>query len=76
MARPRKIQSTDDLIEKAEQKVLKKKAEYDAAVSELKELREKKQKENQELLLATVAKSKRSLEEILEFLRSEPEENE
>ena len=76
MARPRKIQSVEEQIERAEQLVLKKKAELDEAVRELKLAREKAEKEKQEKLLDAVAKSKWSYDKIMEFIQGDPEEME
>ena len=76
MARPRKIQSAEEQIERAEQLVLKKKAELDEAVRELKLAREKAEKEKQEKLLDAVSKSKWSYDKIMEFIQGDPEEME
>lgn len=76
MARPRKIQSVEEQIERAEQLVLKKKTELDGAVRELKLAREKAEKEKQEKLLDAVAKSKWSYDKIMEFIQGDPEEME
>lgn len=51
MARQKKTQTTEEQIEKMEAIVLQRKAAYDEAVANLKELREKKKRENQEALL-------------------------
>ena len=75
MARPRRRQTTAEKIEQAEAVVLKRKAEYDEAVSILKELREKEKKENQEALLKAVASSKWSYDKIMEFIQSDPEKS-
>lgn len=63
-------------IEKAEELVLKRKAAYDEAVSDLKVLREKEQKEKQQALLNAVAKSSRTYDDIMRFLQSTPDEDE
>ena len=73
MARPRKVRSLADEVKKAEELVLKKKAELDAAATALKEVREKAEREKQERLLAAVAKSKWSYEKIMEFIQSDPD---
>ena len=73
MARPRKVRSLAEEVKKAEEHVLKKKAELDAAVTALKEVREKVEREKQEQLLAAVAKSKWSYEKIMEFIQSDPD---
>lgn len=76
MARQRKIQTTAEQILQAETTVMNRKAAYDEAVAVLKELREKEKKENQEALLKAVASSKWSYEKIMEFIQSDPEEDE
>lgn len=70
MARGRKRLSTAEQIEKTEAMVLQKKEELDELVAELKRLREIEKKENQAALLAAVAKSKWSFEQIMEFVQS------
>ena len=65
MARGRKRLSTAEQIEKTEAMVLQKKEELDELVAELKRLREIEKKENQAALLAAVAKSKWSFEQIV-----------
>lgn len=72
MARGRKNLTTTEQIEKTETLVLKKKQELDDLVAELKRLREVEKKENQALLLAAVAKSKWTYEQIMEFIQSDP----
>ena len=72
MARGRKRLSTAEQIEKTEAMVLQKKQELDELVAELKRLREIEKKENQAALLAAVAKSKWSFEQIMEFVQSDP----
>ena len=72
MARPKKNQTTAEMIERTEALVLKKKQEYDDLVDELKRLRDIERKENQEVLLSAVAKSKWSYEQIMEFIQSDP----
>lgn len=72
MARPKKNQTTAEMIERTEALVLKKKQEYDDLVDELKRLRDIERKENQEALLSAVAKSKWSYEQIMEFIQSDP----
>ena len=67
MARPRKTLSAEKELKRAEELVLKKKAELDEAVTELKVLREKIEKERQKQILAAVAKSKWSFDKIMEF---------
>ena len=52
--------------------MLQRKAAYDEAVANLKELREKKKRKNQEALLRAVASSKWSYEKIMSFIQSDP----
>ena len=73
MARPKKTQTITEQIERMEAIVLQRKAAYDEAVSELKELREKQKKESQEALLKAVAVSKWSYDKIMEFIQSDPD---
>ena len=74
MARPKKTQTIAEQIERMEAIVLQRKAAYDEAVSELKELREKQKKESRDALLKAVAASKWSYEKIMEFIQSNPDE--
>lgn len=75
MARPKKIISMTAQIEKAEELVLKTKTAYDEAVAALKLLREKEEQEKQEALLNAAAHSKRSYDEIMKYLQSDPAED-
>lgn len=74
MARTRKHVNIDEEIEKTEALVLKRKEMYDKAVEALKDLREKKEQANQEALLAEVANSKHSYEDIMAYIQSDPED--
>lgn len=74
MARTRKHVNIDEEIEKTEMLVLKRKEMYDKAVEALKDLREKKEQANQEALLAAVANSKHSYEDIMAYIQSDPED--
>lgn len=76
MARPRKKISAEEEVKRAEEIVIKKKAELDMAVSALKVARDKAEKAKQAILLEAVAKSKWSYEKIMEFIQSTPEEAE
>lgn len=76
MARPRKKKSAEEEVKKAEELVIKKKAELDAAVNVLKIAREKAEKERQELLIAAAMKSKWSYDEIMAFIQSDPTDTE
>ena len=70
MARPRKDGNTtiEDQITKQEDAVAKAKAKYDAEVVKLKDLYAKKEENKKKELLKAVENSKRSYEEIMEFL--------
>ena len=70
MARPRKDGNTtiEDQITKQEDAVAKAKAKYDAEVVKLKDLYAKKDGIKKKELLKAVENSKRSYEEIMEFL--------
>lgn len=64
--------STKELVEHAEEEVLRTKEAYDKAVSKLKEAREKQDKEKQKEMLNAIAKSKWSYEQIMEFVQRDP----
>ena len=70
MARPRKDGNTtiEDQITKQEDAVAKANAKYDAEVVKLKDLYAKKDEIKKKELLKAVENSKRSYEEIMEFL--------
>ena len=70
MARPGKDGNTtiEDQITKQEDAVAKAKAKYDAEVVKLKDLYSKKDEIKKKELLKAVENSKRSYEEIMEFL--------
>ena len=70
MGRPRKDGNTtiEDQITKQEDAVAKAKAKYDAEVVKLKDLYAKKDEIKKKELLKAVENSKRSYEEIMEFL--------
>lgn len=70
MARPGKDGNTtiEDQITKQEDAVAKAKAKYDAEVVKLKDLYAKKDEIKKKELLKAVENSKRSYEEIMEFL--------
>lgn len=65
----RRTVSVDEKIERAEENVAKLKAKYDAAVKELSDLLQKKQELQKEELINAVMASKRSYEEIMDFLK-------
>lgn len=76
MERAKKEQILAKQIEKAKEKVSKYSQPYHDALNELKKLLDKKNKSQQELLLEAVASSKRSYDEIMSFIQSDPAEDE
>lgn len=77
MARGKKRVGMDvinEQIEAAQEEVIKAKQKYDAATDRLKELLDKKKELQTEELMAAVMKSKRSYEEIIRYINSEPEQ--
>ena len=77
MARGKKRVGMDVInqqIEVAQEEVIKAKQKYDAATDRLKELLDKKRELQTEELMAAVMKSKRSYEEIIRYINSEPEQ--
>jgi hypothetical protein len=66
----RRKASIDDKIGNAQEKVVRAKAKYDAAVAELKQLMEKKDSMMRDALMVAVADSGKSHEEILAFLKT------
>ena len=72
MARPRKNNITiDEEIIKQEEQVSKSKVKHDADVKQLKDIYAKKDEMKKKELLAAVAKSSKTYEEILRFLQGE-----
>ncbi len=61
-------QTIDDRIKKAEEAVIKTKEKYEAAPEELNLLVKKKKEMESKELMKAFEKSKRSFEEVLEFL--------
>jgi hypothetical protein len=61
-------QTIDDRIKKAEEAVIKTKEKYEAALEELNLLVKKKKEMESKELMKAFEKSKRSFEEVLEFL--------
>lgn len=57
-------------IEKAQQAVIKTKEKYDEAAGELKKLLDKKEAARKDEIMAAIVKSKRSYDEILDFIDS------
>lgn len=70
MARTKSDASLDEQIEKAQDRLAKAKAQYDSAVAELRKLLEERDARRQKLLMAAIAKSDKSFEDILRFLES------
>jgi flagellar biosynthesis chaperone FliJ len=75
MARVKKNLSLDERIEKAQEKVAKYSQPYQNAINELKKLLDEKNKSQQDLLLDAVTTSKRSYDEIMAFIQSDPTED-
>lgn len=70
MDKIRQASSIDDKIVKAQENVERSKAKYDAAVAELKQLLAKKDAMKKDELMNAIIRSKKSYDEILEFLKS------
>ena len=70
MARIKSDASLDEQIEKAQDRLAKAKAQYDSAAAELRKLLEERDARRQKLLMAAIAKSDKSFEDILRFLES------
>ncbi len=72
MARIKSDASLDEQIEKAQDRLAKAKAQYDSAATDLRKLLEERDARRQKLLMAAIAKSDKSFEDILRFLESKP----
>ena len=72
MARTKSDASLDEQIEKAQDRLAKAKAQYDSAAADLRKLLEERDARRQKLLMAAIAKSDKSFEDILRFLESKP----
>ena len=70
MARTKSNASLDEQIEKAQDRLAKAKAQYDSVAAELRKLLEERDARRQKLLMAAIAKSDKSFEDILRFLES------
>ena len=70
MARTKSDASLDEQIEKAHDRLAKAKAQYDSAAADLRKLLEERDARRQKLLMAAIAKSDKSFEDILRFLES------
>ena len=75
MARTKSDASLDEQIEKAQDRLVKAKAQYDSAAAELRKLLEERDARRQKLLMAAIAKSDKSFEDILRFLESKPSDS-
>lgn len=75
MARGRKVGTTvatiDQQIEKAQEKVIKTRQAYDAAADALQKLLDKRDAKRKDELWDAILKSKKSYEEIFEFIRAD-----
>ena len=76
MGRPKKNPTLEERIEMAQAKVSKLHRPYQDAVAELSRLLDERDKSREEILLEAVANSKRSYEEIMEFIKSDPYDDE
>lgn len=72
MARGPKI-LIDEKIKQSEAALAKAKARYDAEAAVLKELLQKRQAMRDRELMEAIAKSKRSFEEILDYINRDPD---
>ena len=68
MAKARQRVSIEGKIEKAQEKVVRSKERYDAAITELRQLMDKKEAMMKGMLLDAITRSNKSYDEILEFL--------
>lgn len=75
MARGRKVgttvATTDQQIEKAQEKVIKTRQAYDAAADALQKLLDKRDAKRKDELWDAILKSEKSYEEIFEFIRAD-----
>ena len=77
MARGKRTIGMDTInkqIEAAQEEVTRAKQKYDAATDHLKELLDKKKLLQKEELMSAVLKSKHSYEEILRYIKSDPDD--
>lgn len=72
MPRGPKIQ-IDEKIRQSEAALVKAKSRYDAEAAVLKELLQKRQAMRDRELMEAIAKSKRSFEEILDYIKRDPD---
>jgi len=71
MAKIRQTSNIDDKIKIAQDNVVRTKEKYDAAIADLKQLLDKKDAMKRDVLFNAITRSKKSYEEILEFLKSD-----
>jgi len=71
MAKTRQAVSIDDKIAKAQGIVERSKSKYDAAVTDLRQLLEKREVMRKNVLINAITRSKRSYDEILDFLKTD-----
>ena len=74
MARPRKKpvgENIDQQIEKAQEKVIRTKSAYEAAVDALQKLLDKRDAQRKDELWNAIIKSKKSYDEILKYIETE-----
>ena len=70
MARTKSSASLDEQIEKAQERLAKVKAQYEGVSTDLRKLLEEREGRRQKLLMAAIAKSDKSFEDILRFLET------
>ena len=76
MGRPKKNPTLEEKIQAAEKKVLKYAEPYNKALEELAALQEQRTGAREEKLLQAARSSKRSYKEIMEFITSDPADDE
>ncbi len=74
MAREVNAELLESKIERAQEDLVKAKRRYDAAAATLKDLLDKRDALRQKKLLAAIAQSEHSYEEIMQYLQSDSEE--
>ena len=75
MARKTSMEALEQKISKAQEQVSKTKKQHDSAVKVLSDLLDKRDAMRGEELLRAVANSKRTYEDILNYVNSDPEED-
>lgn len=75
MGRPKKNPTLDGQIELVRKKVLKYAVPFEAAEEELQALLEQRNQDKEKRLLEAVGSSKRSYEEIIGFIQSDPDDD-